>query len=639
MKRYFYRPVLERGGLFLCAFLLMGPTHAFGASYDVSLQMKEVVVTGERVPSRYEMTPSSESVITATTMENDATLQDALSQSSDVTIPAYGWMGALSGISIRGADTTQSEIMLDGIRLNNVELSGFDLSTFPLSGISSIDIVRGGMSSLYGESAMGGVLNILPDVLPASNSVAVKAMAGSFQSYHADVTAKGRVGDFGFLLSPGYESSQGDYPYIDNNGNAQVRTNNDYRGMWGLAGIGFSSGGNRAYALMHLYDSSKGVPGALGMLSPQAREHDSHGIYILKYSYTSDAVVVRTVLSHVNEDSTYFDNVYVLESSPSKSDDTDNEAGVTVSLLRIPFNIISINGDGLLQQAVSTNIGSHTRTTGSMGLEDRIQPLEWLALVGDASYQHISDIGSVVTYGIGTAVKPISWMAVKARVSTSYQAPSLDDLYWPNAAGAQGNPALKSETKGGYEAGLLLSPLSSTTIEVNGFYDRYHNLIQWSPSVNNIWMPQNISGAIIKGMELSVHSTPVRLLTLSGNMSVLSTLNLSNVPTGSYGKELTYRPDMLVNTSVKIGEGPRYVSLGIGYTGVRQITPSNSQSLPGFYTLNAVLSYGVRWVRPFVTFTQYFSNTFDTLTSYQYISGYPLPGQYVWGGIQLKIQD
>ncbi len=601
--------------------------------------MKEVVVTGERVPTRYELTPSSESVITATTMEDDATLQNALSQSSDVTIPAYGWMGALSGISIRGADTSQSEIMLDGVRLNNVELSGFDLSTFPLSGISSIDIVRGGMSSLYGESAMGGVVNILPDVFPASNSVAVKAMAGSFQSYHADATAKGRVGDFGYLLSPGYESSQGDYPYIDDNGNQQVRTNNDYHGMWVLAGIGFSKDNNKADFITHLYTSTKGVPGALGMLSPQAQEHDTHGIYIVNYSHTSRDVVVKAVLSHVNEDSSYFDNVYVPESSPSKSDDTDNEAGITASLLHIPYNTISINGDGLLQQAVSTNIGSHTRTTGSIGAEDIIQPLEWIAIVGDAAYQHISDIGPVATYGLGTAVKPISWMAVKARVSTSFQAPSLDDLYWPNAAGAQGNPALQSETKNGYEAGLLLSPLSSTTIEVNGFYDRYHNLIQWSPSINNIWMPQNISGAIIKGMELSVHSTPVRLMTLSGNMSVLSTLNLSNVPTGSYGKELTYRPDMLVNTSVRVGEGSRYVSLGIGYTGERQATPSNSQSLPGFYTINAVLSYGVRWVRPFVTFTQYFSDTFNPVTSYQYISGYPLPGQYVWGGIQFKIQD
>ncbi len=599
--------------------------------------MKEVVVTGERVPSRYELSPSSESVITASTMENDATLQDALSQSSDVTIPSYGWMGALSGISIRGADTSQSEILLDGVRLNNVELSGFDLSTFPLSGISSIDIARGGMSSLYGESAMGGVVNILPDVFPTADSVAVKAMVGSFQSYHADATAKGRAGDFGYLLSPGYESSQGDYPYTDDNGNQQVRTNNDYHGMWVLAGIGFSSGGNRVYALTHLYTSTKGVPGALGMLSPQAQEHDTHGIYIMNCTHTSDTVTVKAVLSHVNEDSSYFDNVYVPESSPSKSDDTDNEAGVTVSLLRIPYNTISINGDGLLQQAVSTNIGRHTRTTGSIGVEDIAHPLEWLVLVGDAAYQHISDIGSVVTYGLGTAVKPISWMAVKARVSTSYQAPSLDDLYWPDAAGAQGNPALQSETKNGYEAGLLLSPLSSTTIELNGFYDRYHNLIQWSPSINNVWMPQNVSGAVIHGIELSLKTSPVDFLTLSGNVGLLDTLNLSNTPQGVYEKGLLYRPDIIENTCIKIGRDNRYIALSFGYTGQRYATPTNSQALPGFYNLSATLSYRIAWIRPFITFTQYLSDTFDTLESYQYLSGYPLPGRYVWGGIEFKI--
>ncbi len=602
-----------------------------------SLTMQEIVVTGERVPSRYELTPSSISVITSTTMQNSPTLQDALSHAPDVTIPAYGWMGALSGISIRGADTSQSEIMLDGIRLNNVELSGFDLSTFPLSGISSIEIARGGMSSLYGESAMGGIVNIMPDVFPQKNTVDLKAMAGSFDSYHIDATAKVKSGDWTMLISPGYESSKGDYPYIDDNGISHIRQNNDYRGEWVLAGLGFSKDNNRAYFITHLFDSDKGVPGALGMPSPQAREYDSHGIYIMRYRYASEAVAVRASLSHVNEDSRYFDNVYVLESNPSKSNDTDNEAGATLILYRIPFNTLSIKLDGLSQQAVSSNIGTHIRGTESIGLEDRAKPLEWLAIVGDTAYQSISDIGDVATYGIGTALKPVSWMAVKMRVSTAFQAPSLDDLYWPNAAGAQGNPALKPETKTGYELGLLVSPLTNTTVEINGFYDRYHNLIQWSPSINNVWMPQNISGAIIKGIELSVNARPSHLLAVSGNMSALDTVNLSNSPPGSYGEALTYRPDIVVNTSAKIGEDNRYLSFGIGYTGERFITPSNSQSLPGFYDINAMLSYKIGYVRPFITFTQYFSDSFNTLTSYQYISGYPLPGRYVWAGIQFNM--
>ena len=602
-----------------------------------SLTMQEIVVTGERVPSRYELTPSSVSVITSSTMQNSPTLQDALSHAPDVTIPAYGWMGALSGISIRGADTSQSEIMLDGIRLNNVELSGFDLSTFPLSGISSIEIARGGMSSLYGESAMGGIVNIMPDVFPKKNTVDLKAMAGSFESYHIDATAKVKSGDWTMLISPGYESSKGDYPYIDDNGISHIRQNNDYRGEWVLAGLGFSKDNNRAYFITHLYDSDKGVPGALGMPSPQAREYDSHGIYIMRYRYASEAVAVKASLSHVNEDSRYFDNVYVLESNPSKSNDTDNEAGATLILYRIPFNTLSIKLDGLSQQAVSSNIGTHIRGTESIGLEDRAKPLEWLAIVGDTAYQSISDIGDVATYGIGTALKPVSWMAVKMRVSTAFQAPSLDDLYWPNAAGAQGNPALKPETKTGYELGLLVSPLTNTTVEINGFYDRYHNLIQWSPSINNMWMPQNISGAIIKGIELSVNARPSHLLAVSGNMSALDTVNLSNSPPGSYGEALTYRPDIVVNTSAKIGEDNRYLSFGIGYTGERYITPSNSQSLPGFYDINAMVSYKIGYVRPFITFTQYFSDSFNTLTSYQYISGYPLPGRYVWAGIQFNM--
>jgi len=50
-----------------------------------------------------------------------------------------------------------------------------------------------------------------------------------------------------------------------------------------------------------------------------------------------------------------------------------------------------------------------------------------------------------------------------------------------------------------------------------------------------------------------------------------------------------------------------------------------------------MLSYEIKWIRPFITFTQYFSDTFNPVTSYQYISGYPLPGRYVWAGIEFKI--
>ncbi len=637
MQRYFYKPVLKRGGLFLCAFLLLGTTYSVSASFGASLSMNEIVVTGERVPSTYELTPSSISVITSSTIENSPTLTDALSRSTDTAIPSYGWMGALSGISIRGANTSQSGVMLDGIRLNNAELSGIDLSTIPLSGISSIEIARGGASALYGESAMGGVVNIMPDVFPEKDAVHIKAMTGSFESYHIDASAKANTGRFGFLISPGYEASKGNYPYTDNNGNIRIRQNDDYKGAWILAGMGFSDDNNSAYFITHLYTSDKGVPGALGMPSPQAREHDSHGIYIMQYRHMSKTLSVKTSLSHVNEKSLYFDNIYVPISNPSRFDDTNNEASTVIFFNSVPYNTPSLAIDALSQQAVSTSIGSHTRVTGSMGIEDRLTPLTWVAIVGDAAYQSISDTGNVSTYSIGAAVKPVSWMTLKTRLSTAFRAPSLDDLYWPDAAGARGNPYLKPETKTGYELGLLLSPLTNTTVEINGFYDRYKNLIQWSPSANNIWIPQNVSGAVIKGIELSVNTVPVHPLTISGNMGMLSTLNLSDNPSGSYGEALIYRPDIVANTSVKIGEDNRYVSLGIGYTGERYIIPTNSQSLPGFYNINATFSYEIKWLRPFITLTQYFSNTFNPLTSYQYISGYPLPGRYVWAGVEVHL--
>lgn len=598
--------------------------------------MNEIVVTGERVPSVYKLTPSSLSIITSTTLQNSTTLSGALSHLTDVNIPSYGWMGALSGISIRGASTSQSEVMLDGVSLNNAEISGFDLSTMPISGISSIEIVRGGLSTIYGGSAMGGVVNIIPNIFPSKNTFHLTGMAGSFGSYHLSATGKGRAGRFGFLISPGYASSKGNYPYTEN-GNSYHRRNADYTASWILAGIGLSSETNRVYFITHIYGSNKGIPGAAGMPTPQAREYNSHGIYILKYHHTGKQITLKTSLSRVNEKTVYFDNIYVPQSNPSRFDDTNNKAGITLTFNKIPFNTPSVNINTLSQSARSTAIGQRQRVIGGVGFEDRITPSSRIAIVPDISYQSISGIGDVSIPGFGIAAVPLSWLAVKASVSKAFMAPSFDDLYWPYDGTARGNPDLKPETKTGYTAGIVFSLFTSTTIEIDGFYDRYKNLIQWTPS-NNIWMPENLSDAIIKAVEFSIHAGILKLLTLNADTSFMRTYNLSN-NSDTNGKFLIYKPEITANGLLKFGTDNRYASIGLAYTGKRYITPTNTKSLPGFYNITATLSYKIKSIRPFITFTQYLSGeTTSLITNYQYIAGYPLPGRYAWFGLEFYIQ-
>jgi vitamin B12 transporter len=71
--------------------------------------------------------------------------------------------GMTSSIFTRGANSNQTIIMIDGIRITDPSAinNSIDVSELSLANISKIEIVRGSHSTLYGSSAIGGVVNIL----------------------------------------------------------------------------------------------------------------------------------------------------------------------------------------------------------------------------------------------------------------------------------------------------------------------------------------------------------------------------------------------------------------------------------------------------------------------------------------------
>ncbi|MCQ4348342.1 TonB-dependent receptor [Pseudomonas stutzeri] len=69
-------------------------------------------------------------------------------------------------------------ILVDGRRLNQPALAGADLNSVPLANIERIEILRGAGTVLYGDQAVGGVINIITRT-PRSNEAYVETTQGS----------------------------------------------------------------------------------------------------------------------------------------------------------------------------------------------------------------------------------------------------------------------------------------------------------------------------------------------------------------------------------------------------------------------------------------------------------------------------
>ena len=84
--------------------------------------------------------------------------------------------GTDAAVSMRGSDVL---IIIDGRRLNNVDLSSPDLNSVSLKDVERIEIIQGSAGALYGDQAVGGVINIVTRS-PSRKKSSVEVATGSY---------------------------------------------------------------------------------------------------------------------------------------------------------------------------------------------------------------------------------------------------------------------------------------------------------------------------------------------------------------------------------------------------------------------------------------------------------------------------
>ena len=130
------------------------------------VQLLPYTVSASRTAQDSRRIPSS-----VTLLEPDALafaqtrdLRAALTQVPGLTVVnAGGAAGGMSSVFIRGAGASHTLFMVDGIRMNSEDwTSGYNnfLGAAGLGGLGHIEVLRGPQSTLYGSSAMGGVVSL-----------------------------------------------------------------------------------------------------------------------------------------------------------------------------------------------------------------------------------------------------------------------------------------------------------------------------------------------------------------------------------------------------------------------------------------------------------------------------------------------
>lgn len=512
-----------------------------------------------------------------------------------------GGIGAATSVFVRGANSEQLLVLIDGVRVADVAApsGGYDFGGLLSGGISRIELLRGSNSVVWGSDAIGGVMAITSEEV---NGAQATVEGGA----HGTISAEGGAGikreDWALSLAGGYFHSDGiaAEPAVVNgnlaNGFAQWHLSG--RGRLGLApGLDLVVSGRYADATAMIDSYADNLPYAYGNYGDWQRTRNGSGRVGLTYDATG--VSLQAGIAYADTRRAYVDPPsgtlvpdYATDGSAVHLDASGHvmlpgqfaiDAGLDAEWSRFvdtydsPANTALASGHALL---------------GWRGLGDRLE-----LSAGERVDRH-STFGTHWTFGANGSYRLIADVRLRASYGEGFKAPTLYQLL----AQDYGNPNLRPETSKSYdvalEKGSRNGPLHAgvtwfarDTTNLIDFVDCYALVLPGCIAQPNGYY-QNIGEARAQGFELEGDARVGKRLQLHASFSHVISRDLSE-GSPAYGKDLARRPrdvgSLSADWRVPLGlAGPRALTLGAD---VRASGPSwddaaNSVRLGGYTTVD-----------------------------------------------------
>ena len=181
-------------------------------NYDQKLN--DMVVNATRSGTPLDEMSLNTTILTKEVLESspDQTIDQVLKNVPGVflnDVPYYQKDPTGQSINVRGLGYGRTLVLIDGLPANDAFYGTVQWNLVPMSSIESVEFVRGGVSSLYGNYGMGGVININTKT-PKNSSQEVSASYGSFGTGNVAASKDLIVSDaMQMRFSADYFSSEG----------------------------------------------------------------------------------------------------------------------------------------------------------------------------------------------------------------------------------------------------------------------------------------------------------------------------------------------------------------------------------------------------------------------------------------------
>lgn len=599
---------------------------AVPATDTADLQSDITVTVATRDPQPVATTGTSTTVLTNDQLKNQnySRVADALQSVPGVAVVTSGTPGQVTSVFTRGTNSDQTLLTIDGRRQAPDFTNFYDFTNLTFDNVDQVEVDRTPASSLQGANAIGGVINLVTlsgrGMTTPEGSVGFEG--GSFDTFREFADSLGSEGDFDYGVAFSRQDSH--YP----------RPNDAYHNSVYRGNFGYAITPKIYFDVQTSYTSSfSGDPGIISFPDPSATLFRETWNVSPRISaqvtdfYTTTFYYNHTQLRQVASD--LFNFSHNRSQTNTDSIDWQND----LQLAKNWKITAGVQGDSSAfndfdDVAGLEDIDRDISTIGGY-VQSQWQPVAGLNILNSVRYDAYSQFQGAFSWRQAASYQtPVTATVLHASVASSYETPTVDDLYSPGFFGfAVGNPNLKPETSLGWEVGAD-QPFWDHRVDLSATY--FHNdLRDLIEDVGVFDNPENVGHATTEGAEIGVTVHPYKQVSANINYTYLTAvdddtdLRLLRRPRNSLNFTTTYQPIPAVTLSLG----------GSWVMGREDIDPYSSARVdaPDYFTLRGNVTWQVNdrvaiWLRG--------ENLSDV--SYQPVLGFPALGVGGYGGVKVS---
>lgn len=571
-----------------------------------------IVVTASALPESVESTPAAVTVLTKSDIdEREARdVADVLRDVPGLTVSRTGSSGHATSLFTRGAASTHTLVMWNGIEINNPYFSGYDWGRFSTAGVEQVEVVRGPYSSLYGSEAVAGVVNVITN--PKKSGVGGVVEAGGHGLRNASVD--GALLSASQFVSGALERREDD-GFSANDDFAQTSANALWK--W-TARPNFSLGLAGRYTSYNL-----GIPTNLNadltalVPSLQRRQSGTERQFALPLSQVLGGFSYDLTLSESRNNDRFNDPEDPFGTVSSQTTSTTHRARLATRTAAGAFGTFVAGAEWARAEVTDVNnfganLDHNRRSEKSLFVEDRFSHAG-LEVSAGARYDDFDTFGSQVSPRFAAALIGGS-NKFRAAFGAAFRAPSIGELYFPFSGNRNLNPERSRSAEVGYDYTFATGSQLSATV----FRSTYRDLITFD---NTTFAFANIGRATAQGVELGA----------SHNIGAMY---------GSFSytwldKPLPRRPRNSGSIFVGYRAGGVDTNVEIARTGARAdvlpVLPFSAITDRAYTTVDINAQLHLDRVTPFVKLENATDKRYDT------VAGYPSPRRRAIVGLRFGV--